>query len=268
MISIAAEPIFHLGSFAVTNSIFTGWIVLVVFVITGLFIRRRAAVTPQGFAHVVDTLVDFLLVEMEKITGNKTKARRFFPLVASLFFFILLSNWIGLLPGVGSIGVWAMHQGERELIPLFRPATSDLNFTLAIAIISVVSMHIFGLLSIGFFNHFSKFFNFRGIVLSVKKGPMALVVALSEFFVGLLETIGEVAKTASLALRLFGNVFAGEVLLTVIYSMVAYLIPLPFLFLEMMVGLIQATVFAMLTVVFLSTMTTAHGGEEEHAAAH
>ncbi len=263
MISVAAEPIFSLGGISITNSILTGWIVVGLFVIVGLIVRKGATLAPRGFLNLVDTLVEFLLGEVEKVTGDKKRARLFFPVVASLFFFIWVSDWMGLLPGMGSIG---LREGS-DLIPLFRPATSDLNFTLAIAVFSIVLSHVLGVVMLGPVNHVSKFVNIRGILRSMKHGPMAIVVAVVEFMVGLLEIVSEVAKTLSLALRLFGNIFAGEVLLTVIYGLVGFLVPLPFVFLELLVGVIQATVFSMLVLVFLTTMTSSH--EEEHAeAAH
>ena len=143
MISVAAEPIFHIGSFPVTNSIICAWIGIAVFFILGLIIRSRATLAPKGLLNFIDFVIEFALNEVEKITGDRKRARQFFPICASLFFFILLSNWMGLLPGIGSIGVYQMHEGVRELIPLFRPATSDLNFTLAISVFSILAVQVF-----------------------------------------------------------------------------------------------------------------------------
>lgn len=265
-ISVAAEPIFHIGSFPVTNSIIAAWVIIALFFFLGLFVRSKSNIAPKGFLHFIDWIIDFALKEVEKVVGDRKRAQRFFPICASLFFFIVLSNWMGLLPGIGSLGVYQLHNGEMELIPLLRPATSDLNFTLAIAIFSILATHVFGMLSLGVIAHISKFINIRGIVLAMKKGPMQVVVAVVEFFVGLIEIISEFAKSLSLALRLFGNIFAGEVLLIVVYSLVGFFVPLPFLFLELLVGIIQATVFAMLVLVFLKSSTEGHaeGHEETH----
>jgi len=269
MISVGAEPIFFLGTFPVTNSMLTAWIVVALFFICGWFIRKQASLAPKGMMNFVDWVIEFLLTEAEKVTGDRERTRKFFPLCATLFFFILISNWMGLLPGVGSIGIHETHAGESVLIPLFRPATSDLIFTLAIAIFSILATHIFGIFTFGFLTHASKFFNVRGIIRAIRRGPMDVVVAIVEFFVGLLEIVSEGAKAVSLALRLFGNVFAGEVLLTVMYSLVSFFIPLPFLFLELLVGLIQATVFSMLVLVFLKSMTdNLHGEEESEHTTH
>lgn len=262
MISVAAEPIFHLAGFSITNSMINAWIGIVIFLIVGLIVQKKASLAPRGFLNLIDYTVEALLVKAEEVVGDRERTRKFFPICATLFLFILLSNWIGLLPGVGSIGIWETEGAERILVPLFRPPTSDLNFTLAIAIFSVAMAHIFGLLSLGFVAYVSKFINLRGIFRAFKHGPMAVLVSLVEFCVGLLEIISEFAKVLSLSLRLFGNIFAGEVLLTVIYMLVSYAVPLPFMFLELLVGAIQATVFAMLTLVFMKSMSDAHGAEE------
>lgn len=264
----AAEPIFHIGSFPITNAMVNGWIAVAFFVLVAFVVSRRKALVPKGIQNVAEAVVEFMLAEIQKVTGDARRARLFFPIVATIFLFILFSNWLGLLPGTGSIGVWGLHHGEVELIPLLRPAASDLNLTLAIALFAVLASHVFGVRALGLMNHASKFVNVRGIFRSFKKGPMAVVVALIEFGVGLLEIVSEVAKVLSLSLRLFGNIFAGEVLLTVILGIFAYFLPLPFMFLELLVGVIQATVFSMLTLAYLTVATEAHGEEhgEEHAA--
>src|SRR3989338_9180918 len=209
-----------------------------------------------------------MLAEVQKVTGDAKRSRQFLPIVGTIFLFVLFSNWIGLFPGVGSIGVWGIHNGEKELIPFFRSAASDLNLTLAIAAFAVLTSHFIGLRSVGIVNHFSKFVNLRGIWRSLRKGPMAIMVAVIEFGVGLIEIVSEFAKVLSLSLRLFGNVFAGEVLLTVMLGIFSYFLPIPFLFLELLVGAIQATVFSMLTLAYLTVATQDHGHDQsdEHSS--
>ncbi len=260
---LAAEPIFLIGNFAVTNSMINAWIAVIFFVIFGLFISRKNEMVPRGIQNFFEWVLELGLSFAEQVTGNRESARKFFPLAMTIFLFVLFSNWLGLIPGTGSIGVYQLHHGHVELIPLLRPASSDLNLTLAIASFSMLMTHVFGVFAIGMWKHASKFINFRGVILSFKKGPMAVVIALIEFLVGLIELVGEGAKTLSLALRLFGNVFAGEVLLTVLAGILAYGLPLPFIFLELLVGIIQATVFAVLVLAFASVATMEpHGGEE------
>ena len=132
------------------------------------------------------------------------------------------------------------------------------------ALVSVISSHVFGFITVGVFTHLGKFVQIGGIIKSFRKGPIAIFTAIIEFFVGILEIISEIAKILSLSLRLFGNIFAGEVLITVIGSLVAVFIPAPFMLLEILVGLIQASVFAMLTLVYLTVATAVPHGVEEH----
>lgn len=252
-ISLAAEPVLHLGSFAITNSLVVAFILTFGFVVLSLVFRRMVlADVPNGFQNLLETLMEGGIQFIEGVTGNKEKAKRFFPLVATIFFFVLLSNWFGLLPGVGSIGLWEEHAGKSILVPFLRSASADLNTTLAIALISVLGTQIFGIAVLGFFKHASKYFNFRNLI---KHFSFQNVIM---FFVGLLELIGEVARVVSFSFRLFGNVFAGEVLLIVIFALVPYLAPIPFLFLEIFVGLVQALVFSLLTLVFLTIGTMEH----------
>lgn len=264
----AAEPIFHIGAFTITNAMVNAWIAVAFFVVVAFLVSRRKAVVPKGIQNAAEAVVEFILSEIQKVTGDKKRARLFFPIVATIFLFILFSNWIGLLPGTGSIGVWGMHEGHVELIPLLRPAASDLNLTLAIAAFAVLASHVFGMRALGTVSHLSKFVNVRGIFRSFKRGPVAVAVAFIEFGVGLIEIVSEIAKVVSLSLRLFGNIFAGEVLLTVMLGLFAYFLPLPFMFLELLVGVIQATVFAMLTLAYLTVATEAHGEEHAEAEAH
>jgi len=162
---------------------------------------------------------------------------------------------MGLFPGTGSIGVYQFHHGEVELIPILRPAASDLNLTLAMALIAVIGSHIFGIFTIGFFKHANKFIQLGTLWSSVRKGGINIFIGLVEFMVGIIELVSEAAKVVSLSLRLFGNIFAGEVLLTVIAGLVAFFVPLPFMGLELIVGIIQAMVFSLLTLVYLTVAT-------------
>ena len=147
---------------------------------------------------------------------------------------------------------------------LLRPANTDLNLTVAMALTSVIASHLFGLFTVGIFTHLNKFIQIGTFIKSLRKGPIAIFTAVIEVGVGFIEIISEMAKVVSLSLRLFGNIFAGEVLITVMSSLVAILVPTPFMLLELLVGLIQAAVFTMLTLVYLTVMTTAPHAEESH----
>ncbi len=272
--TLAAEPIFHIGSFPITNSYINSSLAVVAFAIFAFFLNRSAKKqregSPKGIINFFESILEFVLGYIDGVTKDRKKTMRFLPLVGGIFFFILFSNWIGLLPGIGSIGVYQMHHGAKELIPLLRPANTDLNMTLAMAVFAVIASHILGIVTIGFFKYANKFIKFGDIWHAVKSGsPIKILVAGIEFFVGLIEIFSEVAKMVSLSLRLFGNIFAGEVLLTVLASLIAgygaFLIPLPFMLLELIVGIVQATVFSMLTLVYLTIATTEiHGHGEEH----
>lgn len=248
-ISLAAEPIFHIGSFEVTNSLLTAWIVVAFLIIVSLVLKKKIAKVPKGMQNLFESIFEYFIKVMDSVTGSRKMSTKFFPLVTTIFIFVLLNNWIGLVPGVGTIGFHEMHNGHEVFVPIFRAGSADLNFTLAVAIIAVAATHFFGIVVLGFSKHISKFVNLKSII----KDPVM-------FFVGILEIVGEIAKTISFSFRLFGNIFAGEVLLTVVAILVPYVAPLPFLFLEIFVGLIQAVVFAMLTLVFLSLQTA----EPEH----
>ncbi len=252
---LAAETIAHIGSFPITNSIVNTGVASVLLVGGALFARRGMRDVPRGFQNIAEAIVEFLLRAAESVTGDAARARRFLPLVGTLFLFILLSNWMGILPGVGTIGIWEELHGKIELVPIFRPAMSDVNTTLALAVFSILATHIFGIIAVGAWKHANRFIQIQPVIDGFRKGGIEIAVGFINFGVGIIEAIGEVAKVVSLSLRLFGNIFAGEVLLTVMASLLAFFLPLPFLGLELIVGIIQATVFSMLTLVFLTVMT-------------
>lgn len=264
---IAAEPIFHIGSFPITNSLINAWLAVAVFALLAFLVKRTlTSGTPGRFQSAVEGLVEFMLGYVDQVTGDRIKSKKFLPLVGTLFLFILVCNWMGVMPGVGSFWRTIELHGHIENAPIFRPANADLNLTLAMALLTIITSHFVGMITIGFFAHWNKFFALGTIVKSFKKGGINIVVGLIEAVVGLIELMAEVAKVVSLSLRLFGNIFAGEVLITVMFSLVAYVVPLPFTFLELIVGMVQATVFAMLALVYLTILSDKpHGDhEEEH----
>ena len=265
---LAAEVLFHLGPLPVTNSLVNTCVATLGIGLFAFFFSRRVQVLPGKLQLVAEQILEQLLGYFDKVTNERALSRKFLPFVGTLFFFILLSNWLGLLPGTGSIGFWEMQGTEREFIPLFRPANSDLNLTLALAVLTVVSSHVVGIFSVGFFTHLNRFIQLGGIWQALKaKKLVGLLTAFVEFIVGLIELMTEFANKASLSLRLFGNIFAGEVLTTVIASLFAFAAPLPFIGLELIVGVVQATVFAMLALVYLTLFSRMpHGSHEPHAA--
>lgn len=265
-ISLAAEPIFHIGSFPVTNTLLVAWVIILFLVVIALLVKKNLKEVPRGLQNIVEAVMEGALNFMETITGDRRQAKKFFPIVFTIFIFVILSNWVEIIPGLGTIGIWEEHHGKTILVPFIRSASADLNVTLAIAIISVISTQIFGIAGIGLWKYGKKFLPFGGLF-KIKYGflPVPSFNGIINFFAGFLELIAELAKFVSFSFRLFGNIFAGEVLLTVVSFLVPYIVPLPFLFLEIFVGFVQALVFAMLTLVFLKMAVTEHEHEEREA---
>lgn len=246
-ISVSAEPIAHLGTLSITNSMLASLIVTGGLIALSLYAKSKIHETPKpkGLQLFLESVVEALFGLVAGVSGER-RAKQIFPYIATFFIFILLGNWFGLLPGVGTITVPEVGAKETAYIPLLRGATADLNITLALAIVSVALIQYVGFKSLGF-SYLTKFFDFTSPI---------------RFFIGILELIAEVAKILSFAFRLFGNIFAGEVLLVVMAFLVPLFAPLPFIGLEVFVGLVQALVFAMLTLVFMNLAAIGHEAEE------
>jgi F-type H+-transporting ATPase subunit a len=233
-ISISAEPIFYFGKFAFTSSMLVSLLsTIFLSIIAYSFYKNRDK--NSTFNLFIQTIVESLYGFAQTIAPHN--AYKFFPLFASIFLFVVVASWAGLFPGVETI----LINNGHDLVPLLRGGTADLNITLAISIVAVFMIQVFGYKSLGL-NYFKKFINFSNPI---------------NFFVGFLELISEFAKVMSFSFRLFGNIFAGEVLLAVIAFLLPLFIPLPFIGLEIFVGFIQALVFATLTLVFINIATTA-----------
>lgn len=247
--TLFAEPILHLGSFTITNSLLSTWIVVFTIIILSVIIKNKIKRIPRGIQNLFEIVLEGALNLADSVTNDRKKSLKLFPIVFALFIFILLNNWLGLLPGVGSIG----FVEEETFIPFFRGGTADLNTTLGLAIMGILFTNILGIITIGAWKHFNKFVGinlFLEIPKKIIKEPTIILVNPIKAFVGLIEIIGELAKIASLTFRLFGNVFAGEVLLASMAAIFAYAVPIPFMFLEIIVGIVQALIFAMLILVF------------------
>ena len=254
-----AESVFELGGFNVTNSFISSFLVVMIVVVFGVSLRGRIRLIPRGLQNILEMIIESLLDLFDTVTHSRQKTLLFAPLVLSLFFFILINNWLGLLPGVGTIGKIVSEHGEAVFVPFFRGGTADLNTTLALAIIGVFMSHVLGVLAVGWWHYFNKFINLKAfleIAGKIRKDPTIILVNPIKAFVGLIEIIGEMAKVASLSFRLFGNIFAGEVLLVSMSAIMAFVVPIPFMFLELIVGLIQAFIFAILILTYLSINTT------------
>lgn len=238
-ISLAPEHLFTIFGFSITNTILMTWLAMAVIIVFSVLASSKIKLIPKGFQNFSEAVIEGALNFIEPVLGSKKDALKFFPIVFTFFIFIIVSNWLEVLPGLGSVGI----RENEGLVSFLRSPSSDLNFTLALAVISVFITQILGIAAIGIFKYASRFISL--------KSPI-------DFFVGLLEIISEIAKIISFSFRLFGNIFAGEVLLVVIGVLMPFFVPMPFLALEIFVGFVQALVFSMLTLVFLKIATTAH----------
>ena len=246
-ISLVPEVLAQFAGFPITNTFLMTVIVSAIIIIASFILRSRLALIPRGFQNIVEIVMEVLLDLVDGVTGNRKQTILFFPFVATIFIFVILSNWMGLLPGMGTFGMYIEHHGETMLASFIRSPSADLNMTLALAFFAVITAQVMGIRALGLSQYVGKF------LVSPLKKPYGIGT-----FVGILEIISEFAKIISFSFRLFGNVFAGEVHLIVILALVHYAVPVPFLMLEVFVGFIQALVFSMLTVVFFKMATDAH----------
>lgn len=261
--SLAPEPVFYIGKFEITNSLVNAWISVALLVVFAVIIGRKVKQVPRGLQNFFEFILEGALGVMDGVTHSRAKSMKFLPLVFSLFIFILVNNWLGLIPGVGTIGYTVMHSGHQVFVPYLRGSTADLNTTLALALIAVFAANIIGAVVVGVWTYTNKFIRINDLLeipKKIRKQPTIAIINPIQFFVGLIEIISEIAKIFSLSFRLFGNVFAGEVLLASIAALIAFVVPVPFYFLEILVGVIQALIFSMLTLVYLTvaTMEDAH----------
>ena len=318
-VALSGEPIFSNGPAWLTNSILMTMIVDVILIILALVTRFSLKEIPSGFQNVMEAVIETLYGLAESVAGKN--AAKFFPWAATLFLLIILSNWSGLVPGVGSIGIYqptethseepATNEGEtpagtptpgadeshssrrladqlaladgklilvgledvqaapaasiigapaaaeeehEKFVPLLRAPSADLNMTFALAIATMVMVQVWGVRFLGG-SYFRKFFN--------ASGPNGFMKGIN-VFVGILELISEFARILSFGFRLFGNIFAGEIVLATMAFLIAYLIPVPFYMLEVFVGFVQALVFMMLALVFFQMASISHGSHDEH----
>ena len=261
--TLYAEPLFHVAGFPITNSLLNSWIVVLIVLALAWSLRGKVQRIPRGLQNALEMVMEAFLGIFDAVTGSRKKSLKFLPIALSFFFFILINNWLGLIPGVGSIGQIIKSGEEHIFVPYLRGGTADLNTTLALATIGVVISHIFGVMAVGAWHYLNKFINIKAFLEipgKIMKDPAVILVNPIKAFVGVVEIIGEVAKVASLSFRLFGNIFAGEVLLASMSAILAFGVPIPFMFLEVIVGLIQALIFSILVLIYLSISTTA----EEH----
>jgi len=269
-----------IGDFKITNIMVAMLLMDIVIIVLAFLVKRgvkKDTLAPRGIAGAFEMLVDSLYNMTESTAGKY--AKKVFPWFATIMIIVLFANLIKLLPGFETVGLleesahgyqiqalgnnWStlinqkVEEGGYILKPFVRALSTDLNFTAALALISVLMTQVVGVQAQGF-RYFGKFLNFS----TMFKKPL---LGFMDFIVGILETISELAKVLSFAFRLFGNMFAGMVLMALVGAMVPIFVPSMIMMFELFIGVIQAFVFGLLTMVFMAQATQGHGAEEEHA---
>lgn len=241
-IHVALKPyvVGELFGIPLTATLITTWLTMAVIIVTIFFLHRKLKLVPGKLQSTAEMLVGGVYDYMADVLESRELARRYFPIVMTIFIFVLCLNWIGLLPGMTAVGFY--HDGH--LTPVIYPPTTDLNITIAFAIIAFVTVEVAGVLVLGFWKYGSKFINFSS--------PLA-------FLIGIIELFSELARLIAFSFRLFGNIFAGKTLILVLMFFIPYVVPVPFYAFEVFVGFIQAFIFAILTLFFIKlAITEAH----------
>jgi F-type H+-transporting ATPase subunit a len=238
-IALSAERIGQWAGIPITNTLITAIVVTFCILATSFFLGRSLRMVPGRMQLLVETTLEYITTYVRDTLENTHLARKLTPLLIGLFTFVFASNLLQFLPGFGSVG---FHTPEG-FTPLFRSVNTDLNVTLALAVIAVVAIQSMGVAALGFVKYTHKFINFSSPI---------------NFFIGIIDIISEVARLVSFSFRLFGNIFAGEVLILVIAFFVPYILPVPLILFEVFVGFVQAAVFALLTLTFAKIAIADH----------
>lgn len=232
-ISIAPEIIFYIKSFPVTNSLLWSLFISAFLIFITLLLRFSLKMVPGRLQNCAEILLEESFAFVKSVIGSEEKAKKVFPLFCTLFVFILAANLFTFIPGQSAVTV---RNGDG-VVSVFRAALADYGMVLVLTIISVIIIQVVAIATHGPLGYLGKFLNFHS--------PL-------KFFLGLMDIVGEIAKVLSLSFRLFGNMFAGEVLGMVMLFLFPFIVPLPFMFLGVLTAIVQAFVFATLTLVFIT----------------
>ncbi len=252
------EEIFHLGALPITNTVIAAWITIAVLVGFSYTVTRRMKLVPGKLQAVFELALGYMYDFCHEVAGEKY-GRKFFPIVTTIFLFVILNAWLSLIPGFGSITIETAH-GEAHLL---RGANTDINLPLALALVSFVYVEYSGLKARGV-RYLGKFFHVGPLIRIVKRKARpgeSVITGVIGVFVGLLELLSEFIRIISFTFRLFGNMTAGEILLLIAMFLIPWVFALPFYGLELLVGFVQALIFGGLTLVFL-TVAVSHGEAE------
>jgi len=244
-VHLAPYVVGYIGNTPITATLLTAWLTMIVLVTLAFFIGRRPKLIPTKLQSLFEMLIGGVYDYMADVLESKSLAKKYFPIVMTIFLFILFMNWLGLFPGVTSIGFFEGHGEEAHFIPLLYPGATDLNITLAFAIVAFVVIEFAGIAGLGLWKYGSKFINLRFLLKPTFNNILG-------FFIGIIELFSEIARLISFSFRLFGNIFAGKTLLLVVMTLATpYLVPVPLMAYELFVGFIQAFIFAVLTLFFI-----------------
>jgi len=258
---LPAPVLFHILGLPITNTILAGWITVVFLAIFSWAVTRRMKLVPGRLQAAFEFLLGWMFDLCKSIAGEEN-GRRFFPVICTIFLFVLFNAWLSLIPGFGSIEI-TIHGHHYELL---RGSNTDVNTPLAIALISFVFVIFFGLKDarMGFvkqYINFGRFFRSTGRIFKGKFQPIEIFSGAIDIFVGGLEILSLLIRNVSFTFRLFGNMTAGEILLLIAAFLVPWVLALPFYGLELLVGFVQALIFAGLTLVFVTMAVSPHEGE-------
>jgi F-type H+-transporting ATPase subunit a len=253
--SIFPHELFSVGPFSFSPATMMAMFAVFCFLFLAFKVKHFKLI-PNKLQHLVEMLILFIYDFIEKILGDKKKAKEILPYVGSVFLFILFSNLISLLPFIGSIQYHGHH--------VFSASTADFNTTFALALAAVVIIHFIGVKENGLFSHLGHFIQIKPIITGFKKSIGDGFLGIIHFFVGLIEIIGELAKVTSLSLRLFGNMFAHEVLMIILLGSLSIGVPAIWMGMGILVGVVQAIVFMALITVYYSLLVSSHSKSDKH----
>ena len=253
-----SEPFYKLGPIYITNTLVTSWLSIIVLIGFFYLATRKMKLVPKGLQNMAETIIEFMLNFVEGVAG-KENGRRFFPIVATIFLYILLNAWLALLPVFNFIGISQQQAGgTTTYIPFLRAANTDINVPLMLALVSFFSVEYWGITSLGLRYYLGKFFKFGQLLQGlgqlirgkIKSAVSTILYGAIDAFVGALELLSEFVRIISFTFRLFGNMMGGEVLLLTIPFLIPWVFSSLFYGLETFLGLIQAVIFGVLTLVF------------------
>lgn len=265
-LELPSETVFYIGHFSITNTLIASWFTIIVLIGLSLILTRKMKLIPGRRQALAEVIVEGLLNFVESVAGKK-QARMLFPGVATIFIYVIFNAYLALLPFFGSIGI---IKPTGKFVALFRPANTDINLPLSIAMMSFFFVESWGMRALGTFHYLGEFINVRQMIHGFKqllKGKfgqalMDMVFGFINLFVGVLEIFSHLTRMLSFTFRLFGNMTAGKILILVSAFLVPLVFTIPFYGLELLIGLIQALIFAGLTLVFGTIAVSPH--EEEH----